>query len=190
MRMDASQKDDVQRLLDIIKRESFIKGDFILSSGARSSYYFDGKMTSLTPEGAYLLGKILFNLLKDTDIQAIGGPTIGADPIVAAVAVVSHLEGKPIPAFLVRGEQKEHGTQKRIEGPLPKGGKVAIVDDVMTKGGSLRGAIEAVEAEGCTVAKVIAMVDRREGAEDLRRDYDFVAIFSYDASSGELQPSL
>jgi len=190
VRMDASQKDDVQRLLDIIKRESFIKGDFILSSGARSSYYFDGKMTSLTPEGAYLLGKILFNLLKDTDIQAIGGPTIGADPIVAAVAVISHLEGKPIPAFLVRGEQKEYGTRKRIEGHLPKGGKVAIVDDAMTRGGSLRQAIGAVEAEGCTVAKVIAVVDRREGAEDLRQKYDFVAIFSYDVSSGELHPSL
>ncbi len=183
-------ENDVQRLLEIVNRESFIKGDFTLHSAAKSSYYFDGKMTSLTPEGAYLLGRILFNLLKDTGIQAIGGPTIGADPMVAAVAVVSYLEGKPIPAFLVRGEQKEHGTQKRIEGPLPKGGKVAIVDDVMTKGGSLRGAIEAVEAEGCTVAKVIAMVDRREGAEDIRQDYDFVAIFSYDAASGELQPSL
>ncbi|OGO06165.1 MAG: orotate phosphoribosyltransferase [Chloroflexi bacterium RBG_13_54_9] len=188
--MDASQKDEVQRLLEIVKKESFITGDFVLSSGAKSTYYFDGKMTSLTPEGAYLLGKILFNLLKDTDIQAIGGPTIGADPIVAAVAVISYLEGKSIPAFLVRGEQKEHGTQKRIEGHLPRGGKVAIVDDAMTKGGSLRGAIEAVEAEGCTVAKVIAMVDRREGAEDLRQNYDFVAIFSYDASSGELLPSL
>jgi orotate phosphoribosyltransferase len=91
---------------------------------------------------------------------------------------------------LVRGEQKEHGTGKQIEGPLPKGGKVAIVDDVMTKGGSLRQAIQAVEAEGCTVAKVIAIVDRHEGAEDLRQNYDFVAIFSYDSSSGELLPSL
>jgi orotate phosphoribosyltransferase len=182
--------DDVQRLLEIIKEESFIKGDFTLSSGAKSSYYYDGKMTSLKPEGAYLLGRVLFNLLKDTDIQAIGGPTIGADPIVAAVAVISHLEGRPISAFLVRGEQKEHGTQKRVEGPLPRGGKVAMVDDAVTRGGSLRRAIEAVEAEGCTVAKVIAVVDRREGAEDLRQKYDFVSIFSYDASSGELLPSL
>ena len=110
--------------------------------------------------------------------------TLGADPIVASVAVVSHLEGKPIPAFIVRGEVKGHGTQKRIEGPLKRGARVAIVDDVITTGGSVLRAIEAVEAEGCKVAKVVVLLDRQQGgAEEIRRrGYEFTAILSADIS--------
>jgi orotate phosphoribosyltransferase len=109
---------------------------------------------------------------------------MGADPMVAAVAVASHLEGKPMPAFIVRAEVKGHGTQKRIEGPLKKGSKVAIVDDVVTTGGSVRRAIEAVEAEGCKVVKVVVLLDRHQGGsyEIKKKGYDFQAILSADAA--------
>ena len=171
---------ELERLLELVKEKSLQFGDFTLTSGLKSSYYFDGWMTSLWPEGAYLLGKKIFELIKEAGIEAIGGPTLGADPIVAAVALISHLEGKPIPAFIVRREPKKHGTQRYIEGHLPKGGRVAIVDDVITTGGSIFRAIEAVEAEGCQVGKVIVLLDRNQGgSEELRRrGYDFNALFS------------
>jgi orotate phosphoribosyltransferase len=107
--------------------------------------------------------------------------------MVAAVAVVSHLEGKPIPAFIVRGEVKGHGTQKRIEGPLKAGARVAIVDDVITTGGSVLRAIEAAEAEGCRVVKVVVLLDRQQGGADeiRRKGYDFSAILTAD-ESGEV----
>jgi orotate phosphoribosyltransferase len=113
---------------------------------------------------------------------------MGADPMVTAVTVVSHLEGKPIPAFIVRAETKGHGTQKRIEGPLQKGSRVAILDDVITTGGSVLRAIEAVEAEGCQVVKVVVLLDRHQGGSDeiKRKGYDFQAILSADAA-GEVK---
>lgn len=174
---------DGRRLKELIKEKSFQYGDYTLSSGLKSNYYFDGRMTTLWPEGAYLVGKKVFALVKDAGIDAIGGPTLGADPIVAAVALVSHLEGKTIPAFIVREGKKQHGTKRGIEGHLPTGGTVAIVDDVITTGGSIFHAIESVEAEGCRVGKVIVLLDRNQGgAEELRRKgYDFIAILSADA---------
>ncbi len=179
---------DIERLLELIKEKSFKYGDFTLSSGLKSSYYFDGRLTTLWPEGAYLVGKEVFKLVKDAGIDAIGGPTVGADPIVAAAALVSHLEGKPIPAFIVRKEPKKHGAQRYIEGHLPPGGTVAIVDDVITTGGSIFRAIEAVEAEGCRVGKVVVLLDRNQGGADelRRRGYDFTALLSADAE-GEVR---
>jgi orotate phosphoribosyltransferase len=176
------------RLLELFKQHAVLHGEFTLASGAKSSFYFDGRMVTLHPEGAYVVGKRIFELLKDKPVDGVGGPTLGADPIVTAVAVVSHLEGKPIPAFIVRGEAKLHGTQKRIEGHLPRGGRVAIVEDVITSGGSVFGAIEAVEAEGCEVVKVIALLDRHQGGSDelKKRGYDFTAILSADAK-GEVK---
>jgi len=179
-----SSREDTERLLKIVKEKAVFRGDFTLASGTKTNYYFDGRVVTLSPEGAYLVGKKVFELIKDIGVDAIGGPTLGADPIVTAVAVVSYLEGKPIPAFIVRGELKEHGTQKRIEGCLPKGSKVALVDDVITTGGSFFRAIEAVEAENCQVVRVIALLDRQQGgSEELkRRGYDFSAILRADAS--------
>jgi orotate phosphoribosyltransferase len=129
------------------------------------------------------VAKKVFQLVAGR-VDAIGGLTLGADPIVAAVAVISHLEGQPIPAFIVRAEFKKHGTQKKIEGHLPKGGRVAIIEDVITTGGSVFKAIEAVEAEGCRVVKVIALLDRHQGGSDKLREmgYDFVALLSADPS--------
>ena len=178
-----ASKNDIERLLEIIKEKSFAYGDFTLSSGMKSPYYFDGRLTTLWPEGAHLVGKEMFNILKGEPIDAVGGPTMGADPIVAAVALVSHLEGKPIPAFIVRKEPKKHGKQRYVEGHLPQGSTVAIVDDVITTGGSIFKAIEAVEAEGCKVGKVLVVLDRNQGgADELRsKGYDFAALLSADA---------
>ena len=172
----------MERLLELLKEKSIRYGDFTLSSGMRSAYYFDGRLTTLWPEGAYLVGKQIYDLLQDLKVDAVGGPTLGADPIVAAVALVSHQEGKPVPAFIVRKEPKKHGTQRYIEGHLPAGGTVAIVDDVITTGNSIFQAIEAVEAEGCRVVKVAVLLDRNQGGtEELRRrGYDFTALLSAD----------
>ena len=167
-------------------------GDFTLTSGRKSSYYFDGRLLSLDPEGAYLIGRALLPLVRDAGAEAIGGPTLGADPIVAAVSLVSHLEQDAqsggVPAFIVRKEAKSHGTGNAVEGHLAPGSRVAVVDDTCTTGGSLFQAIEAAEAAGCTVVKVLAILDRREGGgEELRRrGYDFTTLLAAN-SNGEIE---
>lgn len=171
----------VDRLLQrALEMGALTYGDFTLTSGKKSSYYFDGRLLSLDPEGAYLSANALLPLVRASGAEAIGGPTLGADPIVAAVSLVSHLEsdGCPVPAFIVRKEAKQHGMGNAVEGHLAAGSKVAVVDDTCTTGGSLFQAIEAAEASGCTVVKVLAILDRCEGGgEELRRrGYDFAAL--------------
>jgi orotate phosphoribosyltransferase len=177
--MSKTNNDTVERLLALsLERGAIRYGDFTLSSGRKSAYYFDGRLLSLDPEGAHLLGRALLPMLVETGVAAIGGPTLGADPIVTAVAAASWQQGTPLPAFIVRKEAKEHGTSQLIEGPLAVGSRVAIVDDTCTTGGSLLQAIEAAEGAGCRVVKVLALLDRREGGgEELqRRGYDFTAL--------------
>lgn len=183
--MGATGRTGLNRLLALALERGALKyGDFTLSSGKKSSYYFDGRLLSLDPEGAHLIAQALLPLLRQAGAQAIGGLTLGADPIVSAVALASHLEspqGRGIPGFIVRKEAKGHGTRQGIEGPrLVEGSRVAIVDDVCTTGGSLFQAIEAAEAAGCTVVKVLAVLDRREGGSDelRRRGYDFAALLA------------
>ncbi len=173
---------ELERLKELVIEKSFRYGYFTLSSGRESLYYFDGRITTLSPEGAYLVGKRMFSLIRGAGIDAVGGPTLGADPIVTAVALVSHLEEAPVPAFIVRKDPKKHGAQRHIEGNFPEGGTVAIVDDVITSGKSIIRAIEVVEAAGSQVGKVIVLVDRNEGgADELRsRGYSFTALFSAD----------
>ncbi len=169
----------VERLLQLaLERGALNYGEYTLSSGQKSRYYFDGRLLSLNPEGAHLIAQALLPILREAGAQAVGGPTLGADPIVAAVALTSHLEGSPIPAFIVRDAAKSHGTGQRVEGPLEPGSRVAIVDDVCTTGASTFRAIEAAEAGGCSVAKVIAILDRVQGGSDelRRRGYDFVCL--------------
>ena len=155
-------------------------GDFTLTSGRKSTYYFDGRLLSLDPEGAYLIARALLPLVRSAGAQAIGGPTLAADPIVTAVSMASHLEqdGGPVPAFIVRKEAKQHGMGNAVEGHLKPGARVAVVDDTCTTGGSLFLAIEAAEAAGCAVVKVLAVLDRCEGGgEELRRrGYDFTSL--------------
>ena len=153
-------------------------GDFTLASGKKSSYYFEGKKLTLSPEGAYQVGKAIFDELVELDIDAVGGVATGGYPIVTAVAIVSHMEGKPMPCFMVREVAKEHGTRRQIEGHLKEGSRVAIVEDVITTAGSVIKVIETVEAANCQVVKVMALVDRHEGGGDrlTQGGYDFTAI--------------
>lgn len=157
---------------------ALLHGSFTLSSGRKSDHYFEGKRLTLHPEGAYLIGKEMLDIIKGTGAEAVGGLVMGAFPIINAIAIVSHLDGRPINTFIVREQPKAHGTKRKIEGHFNPGSKVAIVDDVITTGGSVQKAIEAVEAEGCKVVKVIVIVDRNEGgSEKLKRaGYDFKAI--------------
>ena len=171
----------VQRLLELAVELGALKyGEFTLSSGKKSSYYFDGRLLSLNPEGANLIGKSLLPLIHKSSVEAIGGPTLAADPIVTAVSLASYAQGEGIPGFIVRKETKEHGTAQLIEGHITPGSKVAIVDDTCTTGGSLFHAIQAAESYGCEVVKVIAVLDRREGGTEelIRRGYDFVSLMA------------
>lgn len=153
------------RLLALLKKEALKKGEFVLSSGKVSNYYLDGRIITLTAEGAYLVASIILELIKDID--AIGGPTLGADPIAGAVAALSHINKTPVKTFIVRKVAKEHGTQQQIEGPrLKEGERVILVDDVATTGKSLIEAKEALDKMGVIVKKAIVIVDRGEGAKE------------------------
>ena len=163
----------VDRLLQLALEKGALKyGDFTLTSGKKSTYYFDGRLLSLDPEGAYLISQSLLPVLRQAGVEAVGGP------IVASIALASHINETPIPAFIVRKEAKSHGTGQGVEGPLKAGSKVAIIDDTCTTGGSLFQAIEAAEEAGCTVVKVVAVLDRQEGGgQEIRgRGYDFIAL--------------
>jgi orotate phosphoribosyltransferase len=156
-----------QKLLVLLKKEAFKKGHFILSSGKTSNYYLDGRIITLTPEGVYLVASIILNLVKDKGIQAIGGPTLGADPIVGAIGALSHIHKIPLTTFIVRKSAKEHGMQRQIEGPaLKKGCRVIIVDDVATTGKSIVEAKVALDKIGVVVEDAFVIVDRNEGAAE------------------------
>jgi orotate phosphoribosyltransferase len=154
------------RLLTILRQDAYARKEVILSSGKPSHYYIDCRRVTLSAEGAFLVGKLILTELADTRIQAIGGLSLGADPIVAAVAALSFADHHPVQAFIVRKESKKHGQRRSIEGPaLPPGAMVAVVDDVATTGGSLLKAIERIQEETYwQVARVLCLVDRQEGA--------------------------
>ena len=173
-----SQKER-ERLAELIRKHCLSYGDFTLSSGRKSSYYLDLRKLSTLPEGAYLLAKVLLAVLSEDGVDALGGPTIGADPIAGAVAAVSFLERKELPTFMVRKEQKAHGTSARLEGHFRPGWKVVNVDDVVTTAGSILNAARAAEEAGCVVTRTLAVVDREEGgAEEIRRaGYRFDSVF-------------
>jgi orotate phosphoribosyltransferase len=158
-----------ERLKRIIKELSYEKRRVILASGRESDFYFDGKQTTLHPEGGYLTGKLFFEAIKDVDgIEGVGGLTLGADPIATATSVVSFLEGRPIPAFIIRKEPKGHGTGAWLEGRknFQPGAKVVIVEDVVTTGGSSMKAVRRAEEEGMTVLGIVTLVDREEGGRE------------------------
>lgn len=167
----------------VLKQKSLITGvERVLTSGRTSTYYIDAKMTTLDPEGANLTAKLILDVLKSYDVDAIGGFTLGADPIVSAVAALSAETDRPLPAFIVRKEPKKHGERKMIEGPFQPGWKVCIVDDVVTTGGSTLKACEAVEAEGGKIVLTLALVDRQEGGrENLEaKGYPFLSLATRD----------
>ncbi len=168
------------RLCDLLASRAYKEGSFALSSGRRSDFYVDAKQVTLDPAGINLVGEVLFDLLRPYSIDAIGGLTLGADPIAIAVASFSERQGHPIPAFIVRKEAKGHGLQKWIEGCLPDGARVAVVDDVLTSGGSALKAVDRVRDAGCEVVVVVGLLDREEGARDAieRAGHVFESVFT------------
>ncbi|KYC42988.1 orotate phosphoribosyltransferase [Scytonema hofmannii PCC 7110] len=169
-----------QQLLNLFCQLAYQEGDFVLSSGQQSSYYINGKQVTLHPHGALAIGRILLSLLP-IDTQAVAGLTLGADPIVSAVSVVSAYENRPIPALIVRKEAKGHGTRAYIEGPnLPEGAKVVVLEDVVTTGKSAMKAVERLQAAGYAVNRVISLVDRKQGGAEFYQSVglQFEAVFS------------
>ncbi len=151
----------------MLEKEAFKKGKFVLSSGKTSNYYLDGRVITLTPEGAYLAASIILKMAAGKKIDAIGGPTLGADPIVGALAALSHINNFPVRTFIVRKAAKAHGTQRQVEGPaLKKGSRVILVDDVATTGKALIEAKEALDKIGVKAGQAIVIVDRGEGARE------------------------
>ncbi len=158
------------RLAEIIRKRSFGRGEIVLASGRKSDFYFNLKPTMLDPEGAALLAELTYEALKDDGLDYVGGLEMGAVPLAGAVAQLSWLKGHPIAAFFVRKKPKEHGARLAVEGLAKgeslQGKRVVIVEDVTTTGESALKAVEAVREAGGTVALVLTMVDREEGATE------------------------
>jgi len=174
-----------QELFELLKTESFKKGQFQLASGALSDYYLDCRLTTLNGRGAYLLGYLLTDLLKDFDLDAVGGMTLGADPMIASVLYHFAACGNPLKGFIVRKQAKGHGAGRQVEGPIEPWMRVALLEDVVTSGGSTLKAIEAVKREypSIEIVKVIAIVDRDGGGREAftRQGIPFEALFPVSA---------
>ena len=157
-----------ERLLALLAERSARRGQFTLASGRHSTLYIDARLTTMSPEGLALIGPLGLAAVRDAGwaVDAVGGLTLGADPIAYAISYASAQAGTPLRAFTVRKEAKGHGTGKLIEGPFRAGDRVAVVEDVITTGGSALRAAEAVRAAGGAVAGVLALVDREEGGRD------------------------
>ena len=169
-----------QELLELLVRYSLKKGEFTLASGAKSSYYINGKLCSLDARGAYLIGRIFLNMISSDVPNAVGGISLGADPIVGATICLAGLEDLELKGFLVRKTKKDHGTKSLVEGTIGEKDRVVIVEDVITTGSSSLKAIEAVEDMGCEVLKILAVVDREQGARKnlSQKGYKLESIFS------------
>lgn len=158
-----------KRLSDLLIEKSIKYSDtpvFKLASGRMSDFYVDCRKVTHNAEGTYLIGNMIFNLLQELPVQAIGGLTMGADPIASAVSYTAFLNNKKINSFVIRKERKEHGLKKLVEGDVQAGDRVVIVDDVITTGGSTIRAIEAARDEGLEVVKAVVLVDREEGGRE------------------------
>lgn len=156
------------RLLDLLATRSVKRGTFTLASGKQSDLYVDCRLTTMHPEGLSLIGPLGLHAIAERGWHpdAVGGLTLGADPVSYAIAYASQLAGLPVRAFTVRKEAKTHGTGKLIEGPFERGDRVVVIEDVITTGGSALRAVEAVHAAGGTVVGVLAVVDREEGGRE------------------------
>jgi orotate phosphoribosyltransferase len=172
--------DERERLLELVRKRALRVGKITLSSGKVSDYYVDAREVVLDPEGAYLTGKLMLDMI-DPEAVAVAGMTLGADPIVTSISVVGHIEGRDLSALIIRKEPKKHGTQKFVEGPtLPGGSKVAVVDDVVTTGSSLVKSIERLRNEGYEPIQVVAILDREEGGSEKLKEagYELESIFT------------
>lgn len=186
--------DPRHELLELVREKSFSTGDFTLASGKKSSYYIDCRLTTLDARGACLIGKVLLAQInaeaaeRRVPIDAIGGMTMGADPISVAVSMSSHLAGQQpeLQAFVVRKEPKGHGQGKQVEGNFNEGDVVVAIEDVITTGGSTLKAIAAIEREGGKVAFVAVLVDRQEGGREVIEEagYPVISVFTRDELLG------
>ena len=171
-----------RRLARILKEKSYREGDFVLASGRRSDYYFDCRVTALSAEGSWLIGSLFNDLLADLAIRGVGGMTLGADPLVSATTVISWERGRPLHGLLVRKEAKGHGTGQFVEGlgNFAPGDSVAMLEDVVTTGGSLLKACERVRDAGLEIAAVCAILDREEGGREAIAEagYNLLSLFT------------
>lgn len=170
---------DKQALIAQVREKALKFGNFTLASGKQATYYLDGKQVTLDALGAKLIAEGILDLLQAGSMPAaVGGMSIGADPITAAVITMSGVRGVPLRGFMVRKEPKGHGTNRYIEGPVQPGDEVAIVEDVVTTGGSSLAAIERAEAFGLKVTSVLAIIDRMEGGAEAfrKRGYRFASL--------------
>lgn len=170
------------RLRELLVERSLKEGDFVLASGARSSYYIDARRTTFSAEGQYLIGIVGLQVLWSSGLSPnwIGGLTMGADPVACSLAHRSWLENQPIGAFSVRKQPKNHGTGNQIEGGIPSGAEAVVVEDSLTTGSSSLRAIRVLEDHGVKVLGVLTVVDREEGGEELLTSagYTFLRIFA------------
>jgi len=167
-------------LMAHILEHSLRTGEFTLSSGKKSNYYINGKLTTLDGRGAYLVARVFLAMIADDVPDAVGGLTLGADPIVGAMLGLAGLEDLPLKGFIVRKAAKGHGTKSRVEGPLAQGDRVVIIEDVVTTGASALEAIEGIRELGCEVRRVLAVVDREEGGREnlAAQGYQLESIFT------------
>ncbi len=156
------------RLARILTKKSYKEGDFTLASGKKSEYYFDCRQTALHAEGAWLIGNLFFSMIQDMDCAGVGGMTLGADPLVSAVTIISYEKGAPLPGLIVRKQAKGHGTGQYVEGlaNFQQGDAVIMLEDVVTTGGSVLTACKRIEAAGLRVAAVCCVLDREEGGRE------------------------
>lgn len=170
--MPISIDHDRSELFRLLKTKAFSKGKFILSSGKESDFYLDARLVTLSAPGAYLTARIMLDMIKEDRPDAIGGPTLGADPMVGAIASLSHQEGLPINTFIIRKQPKAHGKQQQVEGPLiQEGGSVVIIDDVATTGKAFVESIEVLQKMDIKIKKAICVIDRGEGAHEALAKY-------------------
>ena len=172
---------DKQALIALVRQKALKFGQFTLASGKKAMYYLDGKQVTLDPAGARLVAEGLLDMLVAEGMPAaIGGMSIGADPITAAVVTMSAVHATPIVGFMVRKEAKGHGTNQYIEGPVQAGQTAVIVEDVVTTGGSSLAAIERAEGFGLKIVGVLAIIDRMEGGAQAftQRGYQFASLLS------------
>lgn len=171
-----------KRLARLLVEKSYREGEFILSSGRKSDYYFDCRVTALHPEGSWLIGTLFNKLLAGAPIKGVGGMTLGADPLVSAVTVISHEMGRPLAGLLVRKEAKGHGTGQFVEGigNFQPGDPVAMLEDVVTTGGSLLQACTRIRNAGLEIVTVCTILDRQEGGRQTLKDagFDLMALFT------------
>ncbi|MDQ7032104.1 MAG: orotate phosphoribosyltransferase [Desulfonauticus sp.] len=173
-----------KKLAQLLYDKSYKEGQFTLTSGKKSDYYFDCKQTALHPAGSYFLGKILFSMIQKLPepVSGVGGMTLGADPLVSAVTVISYLEGNPLPGFIVRKKPKKHGTAQFLEGlaNFSQGNRVCLLEDVITTGGSVLTAATRVQEAGLEVKDIICVLDREEGGKQTleQKGYRFYSIFT------------